>query len=163
IKLAAIEEDEDDADDSQLETNPPQWDTPGWLDETLIVEGFSPDVVVHGARTLKDMMAHDDNIKMSITELTIHMRSRPFAQGAMRVASYARTTTSTNRFVVKSFKRGGKRLAHSAEDMRCQALCKAFALEFNALTREEHSIDFIVTTCLKAKPGIASGGECMSL
>jgi hypothetical protein len=120
--LAAIKEDHHDAGDAQLETAPPQWDTPGWLDETLMLEGFSPDAMVHGASTLDDMMAHDDNIKMSTTELTIHKRSWPFAQGAMRVASYARTAASTNRFVVKSFKLGGKRLAHLAEDMRCQAL-----------------------------------------
>ncbi|KAH0559113.1 hypothetical protein GP486_004325 [Trichoglossum hirsutum] len=163
INLAAIEEDEDDADDAKLEKTPPRWDTPGWLNETLMVEGFSPDVVVHSASTLNDMMAHDDNIKMSITELTIHKRSQPFAQGAMRVASYARMSSSTNHFVVKSFKRGGKRLAHLAEDMRCQALCKAFALEFSALAGEQHSIDFIVTTCLKGKSGTASGDDCMSL
>jgi Alpha-kinase family/von Willebrand factor type A domain len=160
--LAAVEE-EDDADDAQLEITLPRWSTPSWLNETLIVEGFSLDVVVHGARTLNDMMARDDNIKMSIAELTIHKRSQPFAQGAMRIAFYARTAASTNRFVVKSFKLGGKRLAHLAEDMRCQALCKAFALEFNALSGEEHSIDFIVTTCLKGKSGTASGDECMSL
>lgn len=161
--LAAVDENGDDADDTSLETIPPQWNTPGWLNETLMVEGFSPDGVVHGASTLNDMMANDDNIKMSITELTIHKRSRPFAQGATRVASYARTAASTNRFVVKSFKRDGKRLAHVAEDMQCQTLCKAFALEFNALSAEKHSIDFIVTTCLKGKSGMDSGNECMSL
>jgi hypothetical protein len=154
--LAAIDEGVEDTDDAQ-------WDTPGWLNETLMVEGFSPDVMVHGASTLEDMMAHDDNIKMNITELTIYKRSRPFAQGAMRVAFYARTAASTNRFVVKLFKRGRKRLAHLAEDMRCQALCKAFALEFNALSGEEHSIDFIVTTCLKSRSEMVSGDECMSL
>ncbi|KAJ7252252.1 hypothetical protein C8J57DRAFT_1351442 [Mycena rebaudengoi] len=160
--IAAIEE--DDADDVPLEAVPPHWDTPGWLDETLMVEGFSLDVVVHGPSTLNDMMAHDDNIKMSITELTIHKRSRPFAQGTLRVASYARTAASTNLFVVKSSKHAGKKLAHLAEDMRCQALCKAFALEFNALSGEAHSIDFIVTTCLKGKAGTISGAdECMSL
>jgi hypothetical protein len=160
--LAAIEEDED-ADDLVLEKTPPRWGSPGWLNETLMVEGFSPDIVVHGASTLDDMMKRDDNIKMSITELTIHKRSQPFAQGALRVAFYARTAASTNRFVVKTLKRGGKRLAHLAEDMRCQALCKAFALEFNALSGEEHSIDFIVTTCLKGRSEKASGEDCMSL
>jgi hypothetical protein len=128
-----------------------------------MVEAFSADVVMHGASTLNNLMAHDDNNKISTTELTIHKRSRPFAQGAMRVAAYARTAASTNRLVVKSFKRGGKRLAHLAEDMRCQALCKAFALEFNALSGEEHSIDFIMVTCLKPKSGTASGNECMTL
>lgn len=88
---------------------------------------------------------------MSITELTINKRSKPFAQGAMRVASYARTTASTNRLIVKSFKKDGKRLAHLVEDMRCQALCKAFALEFNALLGEQFSLDFIVTACLRSK------------
>ena len=160
--LTAIEEDED-VDGLQLELISPKWDVPGWLNETLNVEGFSPDVVVHGASTLNDMMAHDDNIKMSITELSIRKRLRPFAQGALRVASYARTAASTNQFVVKSFKRGGKRLAHLAEGMRCQALCKAFALEFNSLVGEKLSIDFIVTTCLKRKSVIPSGEECISL
>jgi hypothetical protein len=160
--LGAIEEDEDN-DDIFLETGPPLWHQRGWLDETLMVEGFSPDVVQHGSNTLNDMMANDNNITMSITELTIRKRSRPFAQGALRVAFYARTAASANRFVVKSFKKGGKRLAHLAEDMRCQALCKAFALDFNALLGEEDSIDFIVTTCLKGKSGMASGDECLSL
>ncbi|KAK6349381.1 hypothetical protein TWF696_005669 [Orbilia brochopaga] len=162
--LAAITEDDGNDDDELiLETDPPQWSTRGWFDETLVVEGFSPDVVVHGAKTLDSMMAHDDNIKLSVTELTIHKRLRPFAQGAMRVAFYARTAASQDRFVVKSFKKFGKGLPHLAEDMRCQALCKAFALEFNALSGESHSIDFIVTTCLKGKPGASSEEGCLSL
>ncbi|KAJ6265082.1 Alpha-protein kinase vwkA [Drechslerella dactyloides] len=162
--LAAINEDEDNDDDElKLETETPQWNTRSWFDEMLAVEGFSPDVVVHGARTLDTMMAHDDNIKMGVTELTIHKRLRPFAQGAMRVAFYARTAASHDRFVVKSFKKFGKGLPHLAEDMRCQALCKAFALEFNALSGENHAIDFIVTTCLKGKPGVGSEEDCMSL
>jgi len=160
--LGAIVEDED-GDDVHLENSPPQWHQRGWLDETLMVEGFSPDVVQHASNTLNDMMASDHNIKMSITELTIRKRSQPFAQGAMRLAFYARTMQSANRYVVKSFKRDGKRLAHFAEDMRCQALCKAFALDFNALVGEEHSLDFIVTTCLKGKSGSSSGDECLSL
>lgn len=161
--LKAIEEDEDDAEDTQMETIAPVWETRSWFNETLEVEGFSPDIEVHGASTLEDMMAHDDNIMMGITELTLYKRSRPFAQGAMRIAAYARTAASANRFVVKSFKRGGKRLPHLAEDMRGQALCKAFALEFSALSGEEHSLDFIVTTCLKRKSGKASSDECLSL
>jgi hypothetical protein len=163
--LGAIGEDheEGNAEDTKLETVPPMWHLRGWFNETLMVEGFSPDVVRHDANTLNDMMAHDDNITMGITELTVHKRDQPFAQGALRVAFYARTAASANRYVVKSFKRGGKRLAHLAEDMRCQALCKAFALDFNALLGEEHSIDFIVTTCLKGKSGTDSGDECLSL
>jgi hypothetical protein len=166
IGLLVIEEDDgvDDDNDAwarKMETTPPQWDTLGWLDDKLVVEGFSPDVIVHNSRTLNDMMDNDDNIKMSVTDLTIHRRSRPFAQGAVRLASYARTAASTNRFVVKSFKRGGKQLAHFAEDMRAQALCKAFALEFNGLV-DDNQIDFIVTICLKSKSKRASG-ECMSL
>ncbi len=160
--LASINED-DENEDVPLEAGPPKWHIPGWLDETLVVKGFSPDVVVPGAGTLDAMMAGDDNIKMSVTELTIYRRSRPFAQGALRLASYAGTAASTNPFVVKSFKKGGRRLAHMAEHMRCQALCKAFALEFNALTGEEHPVDFTVTTCLEGWSGAASDGECMSL
>lgn len=163
--LASIEEDEDEyndaSNDAWLENIPPQWNTPGWLNETLMVEGFSPDVAVHGAHTLDNMMVDDNNITMSTTQLTIHKRSMPFAQGTMRVASYARIAASTSHFVVKSFKKGGKRLAHLAEDMRCQAMCKAFALEFNALSGEE--IDFIVTMCLKGKSEKASGDEYLSL
>ncbi|PMD45588.1 hypothetical protein L207DRAFT_508431 [Hyaloscypha variabilis F] len=163
--LGAIGEDEDegDADDARLEKAPPRWHDRDWLNDTLMVEGFSPDVVRHDAHTLNDMMAHDDNITMSITGLTVHKRSNPFAQGALRLAYYAHTAASENRYVVKSFKKGGKRLAHLAEDMRCQALCKAFALDFNGLLGEEHSIDFIVTTCLKGKSGTDSGDECLSL
>jgi len=163
--LGAIGEDEDEGktDDTLLETVSPSWHDHWWFDDTLMVEGFSPDVVRHDANTLNDMMAHDDNIAMSITGLTVLKRSNPFAQGALRLAYYARTAGSENRFVVKSFKKGGKRLAHLAEDMRCQALCKAFALDFNALLGEEHAIDFIVTTCLKGKSGTDSGDECLSL
>jgi len=109
------------------------------------------------------MMEDDENIKMSITELTVHKRSTPFAQGAMRVAAYARTKNSTNRFVVKSFKKHGKKLAHLAEDMRCQALCKAFALEFSALVGEESSLDFITTTCLRAQRRGGARDEHLSL
>ncbi|KFH41594.1 Alpha-protein kinase-like protein [Hapsidospora chrysogenum ATCC 11550] len=151
--LAAIDEDEADAEERPitLEAVGPEWDTPGWLDETLHLEGFSPDVA-HGVSTLNNMMDHDDSIRLRPIELTIRKRSRPFAQGAMRTASYARTASSDGRFVVKSFRqhRGARRLAHLAEDMRIQTLCKGFALEFNALTRDEHSIDFIVTACLRA-------------
>jgi hypothetical protein len=161
--LMAIKEDEDDAEDFRLETIPPQWNLPAWFNETLNVEGFCPDGVVHHSRTLNNMMANDNNILMSVVELTIHKRSRPFAQGAMRIASYAKTAASTDQFVVKSFKKKGKRLAHLAEDMRCQALCKAFALEFNALLGDENSIDFVVSTCLKGKSGIGSDEECLSL
>lgn len=163
--LVSILEDEEDSNEVQLEDIKPKWNTPGWFNETLLVEGFSPDVGLHGASTLDNMMAHDDNIKMRITELTLHKRSRPFAQGAMRTASYARTNSSTNHFVVKSFKKSGKRLAHVAEDMQIQALCKAFALEFNSISGEEHPIDFIVTTCLKGRDTAAStsSDDCMSL
>ncbi|KAM0338320.1 hypothetical protein ACHAPU_011372 [Fusarium lateritium] len=139
-----------------------QWGTASWFEDTLRVEGFSPDTVIHRSGTLNDMMAHDDNIKLNVMELTVHKRRLPFAQGALRLAYCAKTSHSTNPYVVKTFKRGGKRLAHLAEDMRCQALCKAFALEFNALTGDKHAIDFIVTTCLKGKNG-DSGTDYISL
>lgn len=142
---------EAESEELVMEDVPPQWDMAGWLDETLNVEGFSPDVVMHGARTLSDMMLHDDHIELSTMELGVRRRSKPFSQGALRVAAYARTTASTNHFVVKSFKKDGRHLAHLAEDMRCQALCKAFALEFNNLVGPEHSIDFIITTCLRGQ------------
>ena len=154
--MDAISEDDGPVTPIEMENVAPEWETPDWLEDTLRLEGFSPDVVVHGATTLDSMMAHDDNIRISTTELTIHKRRLPFAQGAMRVAAYARTANSTNRCVVKSFKRGGKTLADLAEDMRCQALCKAFALEFNALSGGMQSIDFIVVTCLRPRGGSAA-------
>ncbi|KAF3933678.1 hypothetical protein ABW19_dt0200534 [Dactylella cylindrospora] len=169
--LAAIDEtgvsnereEEEENDSLKLEDSPPRWHERGWFDETLVVEGFSPDIVVHSANTLDEMMAHDDNIKMSVTKLTIRKRSLPFAHGAMRLAFYAETAASTDRFVVKCFKRGGKGLPHMAEDLRGQALCKAFALEFNALSGESNSIDFIVSTCLKSDRAAKLGEDCWSI
>ncbi|KAI0473284.1 hypothetical protein GGR56DRAFT_667436 [Xylariaceae sp. FL0804] len=164
--LTAIREDGDtggDASDVPLEKGDPRWDTPGWLDETLQVEGFCPDTVVHSAGTLNDMMASDDNIKLSMAELTIYARSKPFDQGSVRLAYYARTAASSNRFVVKSFKKGEKGLSHVVEDMQAQALCKAFALEFNGLLKTEHPLDFVVTTCLQSKSRTASSNGGLSL
>ncbi|KAI9861620.1 MAG: hypothetical protein M1813_005230 [Trichoglossum hirsutum] len=168
--LTAINEDEGSGGSARgvcLEKGPPQWDTPGWLNETLTVEGFCPDMVLQSANSLNDMMSADENIKLSVAQLTIHARSNPFAEGSVRVASYARTAASTSKFVVKSFKEDGKMLPHLAEDMRIQALCKAFALEFNGLLKIEPPIDFIVTTCLqsKSKAGSEIGSEdgCLSL
>jgi hypothetical protein len=164
--LTAIREDEGSGGGVRgvyFEKDPPQWDTPGWLDDTLEVEGFCPDMVVQSANSLNEMMNADENIKLSVTQLTIRARSKPFAEGSVRVASYARTAASTSKFVVKSFKDDGKMLAHLAEDMRIQALCKAFALEFNGLLKIEPPIDFIVTTCLQSKAKVGSEGGCLSL
>jgi hypothetical protein len=162
-RLSALAEDETDTK-VMLDTSSPQWHTSGWLDEKLKVEGFSPNVVVHGAGSLDDKMASDNNITLSVSELTISKRSLPFAQGAMRVAFYARTAASDQRYVVKSFKRSGKRLPHLVEDMRSQALCKAFALEFNALSEEEQSIDFITTSCFKGQSRAdCLDDDCLSL
>ena len=164
--LFSIEEHESTVDlsgDSVLEKSPPQWDVPGWLDETLTVEGFWPDVVMHGPSTLNDMMDADANIKLSLARLTIQARSRPFAEGEVRIASYARTAASTTRFVIKSYKEADRGLPYFIEDMRIQALCKAFALEFNGLLKTEYPIDFIATTCLESKTGTASGKKQLSL
>jgi len=158
--LAAIEEDDDTV---PLEIARPQWDR-HWLNETLEVDGFCPDgITAHGVNTLNDMMARDDKLTLSVLELTIHKRQMPFAQGALRVAFYACTAASTNRYVVKSFKRDGSKLADVAAEMRCQALCKSFSIEFNALLGDEHSIDFIVSACFKGKEGRASSDACISL
>jgi Alpha-kinase family/von Willebrand factor type A domain len=162
--LTAIGEDDDIVPDVGLETLSPQWDRLNWFDEKFEVEGFSHDVMVHGANTLNDMLAHDDYISLNVLELTLHKRQHPFAQGALRVASYARTAASNNRYVVKSFKRAGSRLPELATDMRCQALCKAFALEFNALLGDKYAIDFVVTACFKGKEGkTTSDSTCISL
>jgi hypothetical protein len=164
--LTAIREDEGSGGSARevyLEKRPPQWDTPGWLNETLTVEGFCPDLVMQSANSLNEMMNADENIKLSVAQLTIHARSKPFAEGSVRVASYARTSASTSKFVVKSFKEDSKMLAHLAEDMRIQALCKAFALEFNGLLKNDPPIDFIVTTCLQSKSEVESESGCLSL
>lgn len=66
LGLGAITEDGSvpDEADTKLETAIPKWNTPGWLDETLVVEGFSPDVLIHNDTTLENMMQSDDNIMM---------------------------------------------------------------------------------------------------
>jgi hypothetical protein len=167
--LTAIREDEGSGGSGgsvrllDLDKSPPQWDTPGWLDETLVVEGFCPDMVLQSANSLNEMMDDDDNIKLGVAQLTVHARSKPFAEGSIRAASYARTAASTSKFVVKSFKDGSRMLAHLAEDMRIQALCKAFALEFNGLLKIEPPIDFVVTTCLQSKAKVGSEAGCLSL
>ncbi|KAK4554000.1 hypothetical protein LTR86_008841 [Recurvomyces mirabilis] len=134
-----------------LETDPPQWATPGWLDTTLEVQGFCPATLVHSASTLNDMLAGDEHIKLSVIDLTVKARSQAFNHGALRKASYARTTASTSHFVLKSFIREGHGRAYVIEDMRMQALCKAFALEFNSLVQIEPPLDFIVTSSLEKK------------
>lgn len=128
--------------------------------------------------TLDDLMESDDNITVSVLKLNLRKRKTPFAEGALRLASFARTESSTNRYVVKEFKDdnskydddddGGqdsrrRTLAHLAEDMRSQALCKAFALEFNLLLGDspEHAIDFVVTSCFKCDNMGERKGKCM--
>lgn len=161
--LEPTEEDEDYLPDEPLETAQPRWDTPGWLNETLDMVGFTSDAVVHSANTLNDMMESDDNIAVSELEVTVRRRQHPFAQGSQRTASYAGTAASDNRYVAKAFKRPGSRLPRLAEDMQCQALCKSFALEFNAVLGGEHLIDFIATACFKGEPGGVSDDGCVSL
>ncbi|OTA81211.1 hypothetical protein M434DRAFT_380457 [Hypoxylon sp. CO27-5] len=163
-----------------VENVPPQWNAPGWLDKMLVVEGFCPDLVMHSATTLDDsttpkkklpklltllveVMAEDSNIRPTFIQLDINARSKPFSQGAMRTASYARTSASTDRFVVKMFKKMGKGIADLAEDMKCQAMCKAFALEFNALLDPKYSIDFVITAVLSSKLSADIKGEFISL
>ncbi|KAL8243958.1 hypothetical protein R6Q59_010216 [Mikania micrantha] len=156
--LAAIDEDDNDPI-IQMETRKPQWNSRGWLDETLTVEGFCPNLTMESSSTLDDMLKHEDNIDINAVELLIHKRSRPFSQGATRLAFYARAQTMSDRFVVKSFKKEGKPFTHFAKDMQCQALCKAFALEFNSLLGQETIFDFIVTTCLKGKKKTATDSD----
>jgi len=162
------EEEEDEGVTVSVETSPPRWSSPRWLDKTLHVEAYSTTTT---ANSLDELLDDDTSIHITVADLTVRKRSRPFAQGAQRVASYALTAASTRPLVVKSFKKrdSGKYLAHLADDMRCQALCKAFALEFNSLLLPdtEHAIDFVVTTCLRPKqnPFLTSAGkdECLSL
>lgn len=144
-------EEEDDGVNLGLEKTLPQWGIRTWFDETLKAAGFSAEIVkANKALTLNDMMAHDNNIRISSINLTVFKRSRPFAQGAMRQVFYAHTEASNNRFVIKQ---GRNQLACFFEDMRCRSLCKAFALEFNGLLDLHKPIDFIVATCVMSKTG----------
>lgn len=156
------EEEEEDEISSQVpvEKVEPQWDTPGWLDKKLVAQGLCPDMPRHSTDTLRNMMTQDENIKLGFIQLEIQTRSKPFDQGAMRTASYARTLASTDRFVVKAFKKEHKDLAFVTEEMKGQALCKAFALEFNALLNPKYSLDFVVTAALQPQ---SRGGACISI
>lgn len=85
-----------------LEVGMPQWGRRDWFNPTLVVDGYYPNMNVHDDNTLNGMMASDMTIKLSVTKLTINTRSMPFAEGAQRTASYARTAFSLTKFVVKS-------------------------------------------------------------
>ncbi|KAI0442591.1 hypothetical protein F4803DRAFT_518413 [Xylaria telfairii] len=155
------EEDEEEEHNSSFpEKGKPQWDTPGWLDRKLIVRGLCLDMPRHSTDTLRDMMRQDKNIKLGLIQLEIKTRSKPFAQGAMRNAFYARTSASTDRFVVKTLKTGCKSLASIAEEIHVRALCRAFALEFNALLDPKYSLDFIVTAALQPQ---SRADACISI
>lgn len=157
-----LEEEEDEFIDADLEDVLPKWGSPSFLDKRLVVEAFSTDVAPDAS--LDDMLASDAAIPITATEMTVLKRKRPFAQGAMRVAAYARALDSSTPLVVKSFKRSGKQLAHLADDMRIQVLCKAFALEFNALLpAQPEFLDFVVATCLKPETAGGKDDQCMSL
>jgi len=68
--------------------------------------------------------------------------------------------------VVKTFQRSGERLPLFTEGMRCHALCKSFALEFNSLLGGAHAIDFAAAACFKTKPSSSSRtaeDTCISL
>ncbi|CAH0058362.1 unnamed protein product [Clonostachys solani] len=164
-RLTLVEEENEGLDDIKisLETSPPKWDSLSWFGEKVNVEGFSPTVIVHGFQTLNDMMASDDNIIMSPVELSLRWRSKPFSNGATRQASYARTEASTDRFVVKSPLKSSTKMVHLVEDMRCQALCRAFALEFNGLVGYRFSLNFIVTICFEGRDKVTSDADCLSL
>ncbi|CAD0097834.1 unnamed protein product [Aureobasidium mustum] len=149
-----------------IEKVSPQWTNPGWFEKTFEMQGFCPAAVIHDSKTLSCMMAADENIKLDVVDLTVQARSKPFAQGSVRNAFYARTATSHSRFVLKSFIRGtNDNRPKVIEDMRIQAMCKAFALEFNGLLDIEPPLDFIVTSCLQTRSKTSPGpkGGCMSL
>ena len=147
-------EEEEDGTKTDLEKMLTQWGNRAWFDETIIAEGFSTEIT--NVDALEEMMAHDENIKISLISLTVYKRSRPFAQGARRRVFHARTEASTNGFVIKSIKQSGYQLAHFFEDMRCRSLCKAFALLFNAMVNFLFTIgflDFVVATCVRSEKG----------
>ncbi|KAK3690511.1 hypothetical protein B0T22DRAFT_481685 [Podospora appendiculata] len=150
----------------ELENEPPQWDSPGWLNEEIRFAAFSTEVLAHDKSMLDHMMDSSVNIHIQSTDLTVSKRDRPFSKGAMRLASYARSGVSRAELVIKTYIEEGKTLLHLVDDMCAQALCKAFALEFNAMLPEQYSLDFIVVTCLEKASEMdtdANSGQCMSL
>ncbi|KHE86082.1 hypothetical protein GE21DRAFT_1283426 [Neurospora crassa] len=185
-RLGSIQENEElpvRRPDVRLEKSSPQWGKLEWFDERLVVEGFSIDATVTvglddgfalGTSMLDRMMESDTNMPVSVFGLNLCKRRTPFAKGALRLASFACTECSRSRHVVKEFKTdgddeddgsGNRSLAHLVDDMRSQALCKAFALEFNSLLADcpEHNIDFVVTSCFKCNDRRGSQGKCMSI
>ncbi|KAK4444704.1 hypothetical protein QBC34DRAFT_474115, partial [Podospora aff. communis PSN243] len=143
-----------------LDTEPPQWDTPGWLNEEIKFEAYSAEMLAHNdGSVLNHMMDNCANINVQTTNLSVSMRSKPFAKGASRLASFARSGASRAKLVVKTYMDKEKTLPHLIDDMCAQALCKAFALEFNAMLPEKYSLDFIVVTCLERAPGTARDGD----
>ena len=147
---------------TKLEEGPAQWHNLEWFDEHIRVEGFSVGPIFtkevgnaysQHASTLDSMIDSPAYCTASVLELNLRMRKTPFAKGALRLASFARTEASTSRYVVKTFKQYSchNGLARLAQDMRSQALCKAFALEFNLLLGKklEYAIDFLVSAFFK--------------
>ncbi|KAH7257929.1 hypothetical protein BKA59DRAFT_451969 [Fusarium tricinctum] len=146
-----------------LETARPRWDDDKWLTEKLSFVGFCIDLGVHRADTLDAMMDKDENIKIEFVKLDIAARPIPFAEGGLRVATYARPSATTSRFVLKSFKNADPSLVTLVEDMRIQAFCKAFAVEFNGLVRPLKPIDFVTTICLQNRLMNSDPAVSMSL
>ncbi|KAI1459989.1 hypothetical protein F4805DRAFT_455378 [Annulohypoxylon moriforme] len=134
---------------------------PEW--KKLRVEGKCPELATHSTAIFERMMERDNQITFSFIQLVIDAWSIPFGQGGHRTAAYARTPASTNRFVVKSFKQPGKQIAELDEHTECQAMCRAFAIEFNALVDPSYSIDFVTTVALTSKSSTDVGSKCISL
>ncbi|KAK0654343.1 hypothetical protein QBC41DRAFT_386492, partial [Cercophora samala] len=149
---------------SNLETGPPQWETPGWLNEKTKFVAYSTEVLAHDDRMLDKMLDSHTSFNFQCTDLVVSMRKTPFSKGAMRSAFYARSGVSRRKLVVKTYLRQGKTFMHLIDDMLAQALCKAFALEFNTMLPEQYSLDFIVVTCLTRLSDAGEGdAQCMSL
>ncbi|KAG4281603.1 hypothetical protein FPRO06_10507 [Fusarium proliferatum] len=147
-----------------FERAPPRWNTPGWLDKKLTTEGFCLDLSVFGAGTLDAMLDYDENIKLGLVKLDINARSKSFAEGSSRVAAYARPAATTSKFVLlESFKHTEHGIANLIEEVRMQAICKAFALEFNGLIKSSQTIDFITTLCLQDMSRGSKSGDYLSL
>lgn len=136
-------------DPSLLDSSTPHWDSLSWFTEKISIQGFTIESIIKGDKTLDGMVTSDANFDVSVMDLKIHKRKAPFSKGALRLAFYARTTFSTNRYVVKTFQRSGKTLPDFTEGMHIQALCKSFAIEFNSLLDGKHTIDFLTTACFE--------------
>jgi len=126
-----------------LDTSDPQWSNPAFFPQEFQAFAFSTNL-----GSLQEMISGTfDNSKRALDCL---MHDKPFAEGSMRYAMYAKTASSSLRLVAKKFKSTSLGIEYLEDDMRAQSLCKAFALEFSNLP-VPYNFDFLCTVLLMSR------------